>query len=129
SALLSAEQVDDLRTSMGLNLDTEWDRFDPETPEGRLCADVAALLDTREPKGVSISAPRAIDVPVGKRASTQETLGRALSRLHSVQGVGDRVVTVSPDVAMSTGLGAWVNKVGAHGYEQADRANENALEN
>jgi pyruvate dehydrogenase E1 component len=46
-------------------------------------------------------------------ASTQAALGRALLDLNrDAPEVGRRIVTVSPDVASSTNLGGWVNKVG-----------------
>ena len=38
SALLSAPQIDDLRSSMRLTVDSEWDRFDAASPAGILCA-------------------------------------------------------------------------------------------
>jgi pyruvate dehydrogenase E1 component len=44
--------------------------------------------------------------------STQEALGRALLRLGELPGVGERLVTASPDVSVSTGLAAWINAAG-----------------
>jgi pyruvate dehydrogenase E1 component len=35
-------------------------------------------------------------------------------------GVGERIVTVSPDVAISTNLGGWINKVGVHWPTERD---------
>ncbi|MDW8215935.1 MAG: pyruvate dehydrogenase, partial [Roseiflexaceae bacterium] len=45
-------------------------------------------------------------------ASTQEAFGRALLRLADAPGVGERIVTSSPDVSVSTNLAGWINKVG-----------------
>jgi pyruvate dehydrogenase E1 component len=45
--------------------------------------------------------------------STQEAFGRALLRLADVPGVGERIVTSSPDVSVSTNLAGWINKVGS----------------
>ena len=48
-----------------------------------------------------------------RRASTQQALGRFLLDLSRVAPeVAARVVTVSPDVASSTNLGGWINRVG-----------------
>ena len=44
--------------------------------------------------------------------STQAAFGRVLLELSRVEEVGDRLVTVSPDVAVSTNLGGFVNKAG-----------------
>jgi pyruvate dehydrogenase E1 component len=43
--------------------------------------------------------------------STQEAFGRALTGLGRTEA-GERLVTVSPDVSVSTNLGGWINKVG-----------------
>lgn len=47
------------------------------------------------------------------RISTQDALGRVLLDLtRRAPEVAERIVTVSPDVASSTNLGGWINKVG-----------------
>ncbi len=50
--------------------------------------------------------------------STQEALGRALARLADIEEVRDRLVTMSPDVATSTHLSGWINKVGVFAFEE-----------
>ncbi len=46
-------------------------------------------------------------------ASTQQAFGRFFVDLaHAAPEVAERVVTVSPDVASSTNLGGWINRVG-----------------
>jgi pyruvate dehydrogenase E1 component len=44
--------------------------------------------------------------------STQEAFGRALLRIGEIPGIGQRLVTASPDVSVSTGLASWINKAG-----------------
>ena len=67
---------------------------------------------------------RAVDVPTtlsardGPRTSTQAALGRALLDLSRIEGVAERLVTVSPDVSISTNLGGFINKVGVWGLEE-----------
>ncbi len=122
AALLSGEQVDALRSRVGLTADTEWDRFADDAPAGRLCAEVGSRLNNVAPP------PRpAVPVPatvarrrVTSATSTQEAFGRTLSSLADVEGVGERLVTSSPDVSISTNLGAWINKVGVYAPEEAD---------
>src|SRR6185437_9877560 len=48
----------------------------------------------------------------------QAALGRALLDLSRVEGVAERLVTVSPDVSISTNLGGFINKVGVWGLEE-----------
>jgi pyruvate dehydrogenase E1 component len=54
-----------------------------------------------------------------KETSTQESLGRLLTRLADVPGVGERIVTAAPDVSVSTNLGGWINKAGVYAVEEA----------
>ena len=70
------------------------------------------------------SAPAPVPIPTtlsardGPRTSTQAALGRALLDLSRVEGVAERLVTVSPDVSISTNLGGFINKVGVWGLEE-----------
>jgi pyruvate dehydrogenase E1 component len=114
SALLSAEQYEALARRLGADSDDPWAPLDDGTAEGRLCATVAERL-TRphlEPaQGVSV--PVELEREHTGKASTQQALGRMLVDLsHSVPEVARRIVTVSPDVASSTNLGGWINRVG-----------------
>jgi pyruvate dehydrogenase E1 component len=116
SVLLNGEQVDALRAELGLTPETEWDAFDPDTPEGRLCAVAAARLarpERRKPPGISI--PAALSTADPKSISTQAAFGRTVLDLSRVEGLAERLVTVSPDVSVSTYLGGWINKVGVWG--------------
>ena len=53
-------------------------------------------------------------------------MGRALVRLAEAPVVGERVVTLSPDVATSTHLAGWINKVGVFASESAPDFEEGA---
>ena len=65
---------------------------------------------------------RRIDVPLilSRRdpttTSTQTAFGRVLLDLSRVDGVGERLVTVAPDVSTSTNLGGFINKTGIWGH-------------
>jgi pyruvate dehydrogenase E1 component len=114
SALLSSPQVDILRASFGLTLANEWDRFEPASDEGTLCAAVGAKLNNvdRGPRP-TIEIPTSVGTVVRSKAvSSQETFGRLLARLADIPEVASRMVTTSPDVSVSTNLGGWINKVG-----------------
>ena len=49
AVLLSPEQIDALRAEVGLTTETEFDRFDPDSPEGRLCASVGSDINNPPP--------------------------------------------------------------------------------
>jgi pyruvate dehydrogenase E1 component len=46
--------------------------------------------------------------------STQAAFGQMLVALSDVPQLGERLVTISPDVAVSTNLGAWINRRGVY---------------
>lgn len=114
AALLKPDQVDVLRRAVGLDLETEWDRFPDTSAAGTMCAEVGERL-----RNVAVPPRPALSVPAGTAVvgsagtiSTQEAFGRILVGLGRVEGVGERIVTSSPDVSVSTNLGGWIN---AHG--------------
>jgi pyruvate dehydrogenase E1 component len=55
----------------------------------------------------------ALPAPAGEEQSTQAAFGRIMLELSKAGGdLADRIVTTSPDVTVSTNLGAWVNQRG-----------------
>ena len=114
SALLSAEQIDDLRAEVGLTPESEWDRFPPESPAGRVCARVGAEVNNQPPgPRPRVPVPNSSGYRPGRGpVSTQVAFGRILTRLGDIPEVSRRLVTTSPDVSVSTGLGGWINKKG-----------------
>ncbi len=130
SQLLTQSQMDALREKFGIAEGEEWNAFPPDSLAGHYCAAAAARLepgpdDEPGPPLLSTAIPAGIDARHPNVTSTQEALGRAMVRLADVPGVGERLVTLSPDVATSTHLAGWINKVGvfaptdAHDYENA----------
>ena len=115
SAMLTSEQIDELRSSVGLTQDDEWDRLPPDSPEGRACAAVGERLRRRAiPSAPLVEVPATVDLRIPDRTSTQDTFGRLLVALARTDGVADRLVTTSPDVAVSTNLGGWINRAGVY---------------
>jgi pyruvate dehydrogenase E1 component len=128
--LLTGEQIDELRASSGLTIETEWDRFPPGTPEAQLCGTTGGQLNNVPvPARPELPIPDEIGVAALSRpVSTQETFGRLLTGLGNIDGVARRVVTASPDVSVSTNLGGWINKVGVFNPdEQPDYLGEGRL--
>ena len=118
AALLSAEQIGELRVSLGLTEENEWDRFERGSAEGEACrATGSELNNTPPPPRPVLAIPNAVGVPAARATSTQETFGRILTRLGELDGVGQRMMTTSPDVSVSTNLGGWINKMGVFAAE------------
>jgi pyruvate dehydrogenase E1 component len=114
SALLTTEQWEELAPELGADASDPWARFADGTPEAELCREVAQRLvrEPRAPVGPPPTPPDVGRVHTGT-ASTQQAFGRFFVDLaHSAPDVAARVVTVSPDVASSTNLGGWLNRVG-----------------
>jgi pyruvate dehydrogenase E1 component len=120
SVLLSPAQIDALRTSAGLDTITEWDRFGADTDEGRWCATIGLRLNNAPvPPRPRIAVPAAVGGSPPASISTQEAFGRLLTALGRHEEVARRMVTLSPDVSVSTNLGGWINKVGVFRAEEA----------
>ncbi len=122
AAMLSPQQIDDLRSEVGLDADTEWDRFDPGSPAGGLCQNVGGDINNEPTKPrPTVPVPTAARPPVTNGAtSTQEAFGRVLASLAEVSGVGSRIVTAAPDVSISTNLGGFINKRGVYSHTERD---------
>ena len=119
STLLSVEQISRLRTEVGLEELTEWDRFDPSTPEGVLAAERREYLsrDVEAARG-SIQIPAAtMRKPPARPISTQEAFGRVLVELSRIDTVAPYLVTTAPDVATSTNLAGFINRMGVFSPE------------
>jgi pyruvate dehydrogenase E1 component len=117
SMLLSAEQMERLRESMGIAPGAEWDAFEPDSAEAALCREAAARLYPAANVSVGDAVlpeivPHSLDAPSSGMVSTQETFGRLLFRMADLPALRARLVTASPDVAFSTNLSGWINKTG-----------------
>ncbi|MEU3617026.1 pyruvate dehydrogenase [Streptomyces sp. NPDC006872] len=115
SSLLTGDQMAELATRLGEDLDAPWRDFADGSAEAALCVSAAERL--RRPHQESLSPP-AIPADLGRPApggtgNTQQALGRVLLDLtRKAPDAAGRIVTVSPDVSSSTNLGGWLNKVG-----------------
>jgi len=114
SALLSAEQMEDLRVRLGISPDDVWAGFPEMSAEAALCADRGRLFARPSPRPrQSIELPSDLGRDYGAVNSTQRAFGQILTTLRRIAPeAGRRVVTLSPDVATSTNLGGWINQVG-----------------
>ena len=118
AGLMNPTQMADYRASLGIAEGTEWEPF-----SGMGDNSAAALKAFLEPFRTKLTRPARIapaipvpdrlPVPEGAEQSTQAAFGRILLDLaKSGHPLADRIVTTSPDVTVSTNLGAFVNQRG-----------------
>src|SRR2546421_2297901 len=125
AGLMNPQQMAIFQQRMGVPAGAEWDRFSgldlPFEELEAFLADVPlAAQDARRHRPPPVAVP-AIATPRGKRLSTQEAFGRILGALATADdSFAGRLVTTSPDVTVSTNLGAWVNRRGI--FDRAERA-------
>jgi pyruvate dehydrogenase E1 component len=114
SALLSSGQWEQLARDLHADACDPWATFAPGSPEDLLCRQAGERLE--RPRLVS-HAPPPVPIDLGRshtdNSSTQQAFGRFFVDVsHVAPEVAARIVTVSPDVASSTNLGGWINRVG-----------------
>ncbi len=121
SQLLNQSQMDALQETLGDGIEDVWAGLPEGSPAWELAKRSADRL--RDPHDVDtlfnpVDLPATLDARHPDTTSTQESLGRALARLADIEAVRDRLVTMSPDVATSTHLSGWINKVGVFAFEE-----------
>src|SRR5438067_1956654 len=80
---------------------------------GEALRDRSRIAREKRARSFGTVAVPAIATPTGEDQSTQAAFGRILLELSKAGGdLVDRIVTTSPDVTVSTNLGAWVNQRG-----------------
>src|SRR4051812_29649984 len=117
AGLMNPTQMAALRESMGIAEGEEWEPLGGVGDNARGAVEAALdrariVREKRARSFHSVSVP-AIPAPAGEEQSTQAAFGRILLDLSKAGGeLADRILTTSPDVTVSTNLGAWVNQRG-----------------
>ena len=121
---MTPSQVETLRTAMNIREGREWERFEgldlrAAALERALAAAPFARKAAQKHSARAIATPDALDVSIAPEMSTQQGFGLLM---HEIAKRDDefarRVVTTSPDVTVSTNLGAWVNRRGLFAKEK-----------
>ena len=124
SVNLNRDQMEELRTSLGMPEVPTFPAFDPESPAGRLCRETGERLRSKPvPRATTteLEIPHGFDHTYRGTMSSQQIFGLVLTEIsRSAPALAGRVVSVSPDVASSTNLGGWINKVGVWAKEQRE---------
>src|SRR4051794_26794891 len=117
AGLMNPTQMAALRDAMGVREGHEWEPL--EGVGGNARPGVEALIDNsriareKRARAFGTVAIPALPAPAGDEQSTQAAFGRILLDLSKAGGeLANRIVTTSPDVTVSTNLGAWVNQRG-----------------
>jgi pyruvate dehydrogenase E1 component len=117
AGLLIPAQVEALRAQMGIRAGHEWDALEGiESPGavGDFLAKVPfALSGSRRHRAPLTAVPETLAVSMQPSMSTQQGFGLLMHEIaKSDTELARRIVTASPDVTVSTNLGAWVNRRG-----------------
>jgi pyruvate dehydrogenase E1 component len=118
AGLMNLDQMAAFRRTHRVADGAEWDKYvglslSPKQVDDFLAAVPFAAKGTRRFHAPPIELPDKLPLSISPRMSTQEGFGRVLADLARLGGpLADRIVTTSPDVAVSTNLGGWVNRRG-----------------
>lgn len=116
SLLLTAEQMEELRIKLEISEDDVWEGFPAGSETGEFCERARRRLKPAaagENAAGELAIPNALNGNYAGLLSTQQIFGRILTSIaRELPELSRRVVTVSPDVASSTNLGGWINKMG-----------------
>ena len=125
SGLMTVEQMAGFKQGMGIADGQEWEKF---AGLGAAPAELQAFLDAvpfnaagrRRTTAPAIGIP-ALPRPRDAKSSTQEGFGKILNAIAAEDSeLSRRIVTTSPDVTVSTNLGAWVNRRGLWAHTEAE---------
>ena len=125
AALLTDEQLVAFQSANDIAAGAEWDRFAAGSLEDEWLQHILAQRGfpkawpaapaARTPLTSStIPVPESLRQRYPSLTSTQAAFGQMLAALSDIPQLGERLVTISPDVAVSTNLGAWINRRGVY---------------
>lgn len=120
AGLLTPDQMAAFQREMRVRDGHEWEPWEGAEIDADILSDTIAAAPFYAQSRRRLEAPL-IDIPerlaikdsAGKIASTQAGFGQILNEIgRDDNDFANRIVTVSPDVTVSTNLGAWVNRRG-----------------
>jgi pyruvate dehydrogenase E1 component len=125
AGLMTPTQVETLRQALGVRTGHEWDKWEGATLPA---AELQRFVDTapffakgrRRLAAARVAVPAALPCPApgGKPVATQTGFGQILNEIaRDTSDLAARIVTMAPDVTVSTNLGPWVNRRGLFARE------------
>ncbi len=124
AGLMNPAQVEALRIAMNVRPGHEWDRFEGlNLPANTLQAFLDAVpfnaQGARRYQAPVIAVPDVLPLTDSRELSTQQGFGHLMHDLAKGDTeLARRIITTSPDVTVSTNLGAWVNRRGLFAREE-----------
>jgi pyruvate dehydrogenase E1 component len=126
AGLMTVAQMEKWRGAQNIRPGHEWDKFEglPQKP-----AEIEAFLSKvafnrdgrRRLSAPEVAVPERLTFSSSAQMSTQQGFGLLLNELaRGDSALASRIVTASPDVTVSTNLGAWVNRRGL--FARAEKA-------
>jgi pyruvate dehydrogenase E1 component len=117
AGLMTPTQMEKWRANQNIRPGREWDKFEGLQDEAALKAFLAEVPFNREGArrldAPVIEVPRQLAFKPAAQMSTQQGFGLILNEVaRGDSELASRIVTASPDVTVSTNLGAWVNRRG-----------------
>ncbi|MGA2293228.1 transketolase [Bradyrhizobium sp.] len=126
AGLMTVAQMEKWRAAQNIRPGHEWEKFEGLAHDPAVLQDFLADIPFNRDSRRRLSAP-VIDVPpqlafkLSAEMSTQQGFGLVLNELaREKTELASRIVTASPDVTVSTNLGAWVNRRGL--FARAEKA-------
>jgi pyruvate dehydrogenase E1 component len=123
AGLMTPTQIDRLRTELGVRPGHEWDLFEglkvsERTARSFLKEVPFTRRGRRRYAAAEVPVPERLEFSAQSAMSTQQGFGLVMHEIaKSDTPLAERVVTTSPDVTVSTNLGAWVNRRGLFSKE------------
>jgi len=117
SGLMNPTQMAAWRQAMGVSEGEEWEPLasigDNARPGVEALIDRTRIAREKRKRAFGQLSVPTLATPTGEEQSTQAAFGKILLDIAKAGGpLADRIVTTSPDVTVSTNLGAWVNQRG-----------------
>lgn len=113
SAALNSTQISEFRKELELDLETEWNPFESNSDLGKICQSRKTDLQrSNQVATIECNIPDSSKLQFKSSNSTQEAFGRILTTLSRDSELAKYIVTTAPDVATSTNLGGFINRVG-----------------
>src|SRR6201995_1828723 len=126
AGLMTGGQMEKWRASQSIGPGHEWERFEglpfePAAIEAFLSNVAFNREGRRRLTAPEIAVPERLTFSPSAQVSTQQGFGLLLNELaRGDSPLAERIVTASPDVTVSTNLGAWVNRRGL--FARAEKA-------
>ena len=126
AGLMTVAQMEKYRSAQNIRAGHEWDKFeglsqDPTALEAFLAAAPFNREGRRRLTAPTIEIPEHLSFTPAPQMSTQQGFGLLLNEIaRGDSELASRIVTASPDVTVSTNLGAWVNRRGL--FARAEKA-------